>query len=53
MKSVFRNHSRVARKKGRGSQPMVSPSSSNASINGEIGNILEDFNSEMLQTLAL
>ena len=53
IKIVFRNHSRVARKKGRGSQPMVSPSSSNSSINGEIGNMLEDFKSEILQTLAL
>ena len=51
--TVFRNHSRAARKKGRGSQPMVSPSSSNSFIKGEIGNMLEDFKSEMLQTLAL
>ena len=40
-------------KKGRGSQSMVSTSSSNSSIKGEIGNMLEDFKSEMLQTLAL
>ena len=40
--TIFRNHSRAARKKGRGSQPMVSPSSSNSSIKGEIGNMLED-----------
>ena len=53
IKTIFRNHSRAARKNGRGSQPMVSPSSSNTSIKGEIGNILEDFKSEMLQTLAL
>ena len=32
---------------------MVSPSSSNSSIKGEIGNMLEDFKSEMLQTLSL
>ena len=48
IKIVFRNHSRSARKKGRGSQPMVNPSSSNTSIKGEIGNMLEDFKSEML-----
>lgn len=53
IKTVFRNHSRAARKKVRGSQLMVSPSSSNSSIKGEIGNMLEDFKSEMLQTLAL
>jgi len=53
IKTVFRNHSRVARKKGRGSQPMVSPSSSNTFIKGEIVNMLEDFKSEMLQTLSL
>ena len=32
---------------------MVSPSSSNTSIKDEIGNMMEDFKSEMLQTLAL
>jgi len=53
IKISFRNHSRVARKKGRVSQPMASPSSSNTSIKGEIGNTLEEFKSEMLQTLAL
>ena len=50
---VFRNHSSAARKKGRGSQPMASTSSSNSYIKGEIGNMLEDFKSEMLKTLAL
>jgi len=53
IKTMFRNHSRATRKKGRGSQPMASPSSSNTSIKGEIGNMLEDFTSETLQTLAL
>jgi len=48
IKTIFRNHSRAARKKGRGSQPMVSTSSSNSLIKGEIGNMLEDFKSEML-----
>ena len=32
---------------------MISPSSSNTSIKGEIGNMMEDFKSEMLQMLAL
>jgi len=53
IKNIFRNHSREARKKGRSSQPMASTSSSNSSIKGEIGNMLEEFKSEMLQTLAL
>ena len=53
IKIVFRNHSRAAKKKGRGSQPLVSPSSSNSSIKGETRNMLEDLKSEMLQTLAL
>jgi len=53
IKIVFRNHSRAARKKGRGSQPIASTSSSNSSIKGEIGNMLEDFKSEMLQTLSM
>ena len=50
---LFKKHSRVARKNGRGSQPMANSSSSNTSIKGEIGNMLEDFKSEILQTLAL
>ena len=53
IKIVFRNHSRASRNKGRSSQPMASTSSSNSSIKGEIGNTLEDFKSEILQTLAL
>ena len=53
IKIIFRNHSRAAIKKGRGSQPMVSTSSSNSSIKGETRNMLEDLKSEMLQTLAL
>ena len=32
---------------------MLSTLSSNSSINGEIGNMLEDFKSDMLQTLTL
>jgi len=53
IKTIFRNHSRATRKKGRGSQPIASTSSSNSSIKGEIGNIMEDFKSETLQTLAM
>jgi len=50
---VFRNHSRSTRKKGRDSQPKANTPSSNSSINSEIGNMMEDFKSEMLQTLVL
>ena len=39
--TVFRNHSRAARRKGRGSQPIASTSSSNSSIKGEIEKMLE------------
>ena len=46
-------NSRETKRKGRGSQPMASTSSSNSSIKGEIGNMVEDFKSEMLQTLSL
>ena len=53
IKTIFRNHSRAAKKKGRGSQPMASTSSSNLSIKGEIGNMLEDFKTDTMQTLAL
>lgn len=53
IKTTFRNHSSAAREKGRSSQITIAISSSNSSINGEIGNILEDFRSEMLETLSL
>ena len=53
VKTVFKNHSRVARKKGRASHGLDSSSSSNTCIKSEIGNMLEDFKSEMLHTLAL
>ena len=53
IKTTFRNHSRAAKKKGRGSQPIASTSSSNSSIKGEIGSMLEDFKSEMMQILAM
>ena len=36
IKTVFRNHSRVARKRDRGSQPIANTSSSNSSIKGKI-----------------
>ena len=48
IKTIFRNHSRAPRKKGRGSQPIASTYSSNSSIKGEIGNMPEDFKSDML-----
>ena len=48
IETVFRNHSRAARKRGRGSQPMANTSSSSSSLKGEFGNMLEYFKSEML-----
>jgi len=53
IKTTFRNHSRAARMKGRRSPPIAHTSSYNSSIKGEIRNMLEDFKSEMLQTLAM
>jgi len=53
IKTIFKNHSRASRKKGRDSQFLAKYSSSNTSIKSEIGNMLEDFKSEMFHTLAL
>lgn len=53
IKTIFKNHYRVVIKRGRVNQTMFSSSSSNTSIKSEIGNMLEDFKSEMLQTLSL
>ena len=53
IKTVFRNHSRSARKRGRGSQPLASTSSSSSSLRNKLENRLEDFKSEMRQTLAM
>lgn len=40
IKTVFKNHCRATRKKGRSSQALVSSSSSTRSIKNEIGNML-------------
>ena len=53
IKTIFNNHSRVVRKKGRPSQNTSNTHSSSTSIKHEIGNMLEDFKSDMLHTLAL
>ena len=53
IKIVFKNYSRASTKKGRSSQRLVSSSPSTTSIKHELGNMLDDFKSEMLQTLAL
>ena len=53
IKTILKNHSRAARKKGRASQALVSSSPSTKSINNLIGNMLEDFKSEMLHTFSL
>jgi len=53
IKIVFKNHSRASRKKGRASQGLVSPSPSTTSIKNDIGNMLEDFKSEIIHTFKL
>lgn len=53
IKVIFRNNSRVARKRGRGTQPIANTSSSSSSIKSELGHMLEDFKSEMPQMLAV
>lgn len=52
-KIVFRKHSKASRKKDRASQSMTNTPSSSTSIKNEIGNMLEDFKSEMLNTFYL
>lgn len=52
IKIVFKNHSRVARKKGRASQDLVGSSPSTTSIKNEIGNMLEEFKLEMFHTFS-
>jgi len=47
IKTVFRNDSRSARKRGRGSQPLASTSSSSSSLRNELENQLEDVKSEV------
>ena len=53
IKNVFKNHSRAARKKGRASQGLTNSSPSTTSIKNDIGNMLEEFKSEMLHTFYL
>ena len=53
VKNVFWNHSRAFRKKGRASQSTSNTPSSSTFIKHEIGNILEDFKSDMLHTFSL
>lgn len=50
IKIVFRNHSRIARRKGRASQSMTNTPSSSTFIKHEVGNMMEDIKSEMLHT---
>ena len=53
IKNVFRNHSRALRKMGRASQNTSNTPSSSTSIKHEIGNMLEDFKSDMLHAFSL
>lgn len=53
IKTIFKNHSRASRKKGRASQYLANSSFSNTSIKSEIMNMLKEFKSEMVHTLSL
>jgi len=53
IKIVFNNYSMDLRNKGRSTQSLVISSPYTTSIKHEIGNMLEDFKSEMLHTFAL
>lgn len=50
IKTMLKNHSRAARKKGRASQALVNSSPSTMSIKNEIRNMLEEFKSYMMHT---
>ena len=52
IKTIFMNHSREARKKGRAGQSTTNTHSSSTSIKHEIENMLEDFKSDMLHTFS-
>ena len=53
IKTMLKNHSMASRKKGKASQGLVSPSPSRTSIKNDIGNMLEDFKSEIPCTFTL
>ena len=53
IKTLFWNHSRAVRKKCRVGQSTSNTPSSSTSIKHEIGNMLEDFKSDILHTFAL
>jgi len=53
IKTLFKNHSRATRKKGRSSQGLVNSSPFTSNIKHEIRRILEDFKSEMLHAFSL
>lgn len=53
IKTVFKNHSRDARKKGRSIQGLVNSSPSTSSLKHEIRSMFEDFKSEILHKFAL
>jgi len=53
IKTMFKNHSRVTRKKGKASQALVSSYPSTTPIKNEIGNMLEEFKKDILHTFSL
>jgi len=50
--TIFRNHSRAAKKRGRGSQLLASTPLSSSFLKNKFANQMEDFKSEMRQTIA-
>ena len=53
IKTVFRNHSTKARKKGKASQSMTNTPSSSTFVKHETRNMLEESKSEMFHTFSL
>ena len=53
IKTIFNNNSRAARKRGRSNQGLLNSSPSTSNIKLEIGSMLEDYTSDMLQTFSL
>lgn len=53
IKTIFKNHLRAIRKRGRSSQGLVNSSPATSTIKHEIGSMLEYLKSEMLHTFSL
>jgi len=53
IKTVFRNHSRATRKRGRGSQLLASTPLSSSFLKKKFANKMEDFKSDTRQTISM